>query len=82
LQMREQFTKLHAADSPLSEGAPPELAAVYESLQQKLREVQQRAGDQVVKHPVGPEILRQFGAISPEIRRLFGTMPGEPDAEE
>ncbi len=81
-QMRERLAAMRGASSPLPEGAPPELAALHESLQQKLREAEQRGRDQIAKHPLGPEILRQFGQIDPAILQLFGPMMGEPESED
>jgi hypothetical protein len=81
LQMREQLQNMHLAGSSLPADAPPELAALHESLQQKLLEAEQRAKEHLSRHPLGPEIMRQFGAINPEILRLFGAA-GEPDDEE
>ena len=81
LQMRERLGAMRAAGSPLPADAPPELAAMHESLQQKLREAEQRAKEHISKHPLGPEIMRQLGEVAPEILRRFGAA-GEPDDEE
>jgi hypothetical protein len=81
LKMREQLANLRGAGPTVPADAPPELAALQESLQQKLREAEERAKEHISKHPLGPEIMRQFGEINPEILRLFGTFMG-PDAEE
>jgi hypothetical protein len=80
LTMRERLAGLRGAASPLPQDAPPEVAAMNETLQQRMRELEQRAREKVAEHPLGPEILRQFGQINPEILRLFGTVLG-PDAD-
>jgi len=82
LQMRERLAGIRAAGSPLAKDAPPEFAALHESLQKKMHDAEQQARDQIAKHPLGPDIMRQFGEINPEILRLFGTMMGQPDAED
>ena len=70
LRMREQFAQLQGG--PLNpEQRPPEAAGLHDLMQQKFREIEQRAKDVLGKHPVGPDVLRMFGELNPEIARLF-----------
>jgi hypothetical protein len=82
LQMRERYGGVLGSGLPAPEGAQPELSALFESLHHKLREAKERGRDQIAKHPLGPEIVRQFGEIDPEILRMFGLTVDEPDPED
>jgi hypothetical protein len=81
LQMRERLQSMQVAGSPLPADAPPELAALRESLQQKLHEAEQRAKEHLSMHPLGSDVMRQIGELNPEILRLLG-MAGESNADD
>src|SRR5262249_39669247 len=72
LQMRERFAQMYGAGPLDPTQLPPEAAGLRESLQQKLREIEERAKAGLGKHPLGPETLRAFGEINPESGRLLG----------
>jgi hypothetical protein len=80
-QMRERLGNRQAADLPLPEGLPSDVASLSETLQNKLREIEQRASGRVADNPLAPEILRLFGEVNSEVLGRIGSLLRRPDAE-
>ncbi len=61
MQMRERPHAEHPLDPA---GMPPEAAAVFEALEEKMRAAEQQARDSLASIPLSPEIQRLLRKIS------------------
>jgi hypothetical protein len=67
---------------PLPPGAPPEFVALHELVQQRLREIEERARGHIAKHPVDPTLLAQMGENFPAMPQPPDPAGQAPDDEE
>jgi hypothetical protein len=74
MQMRQRMKGKLGGSPLLPADVPPEIASLHDAFKQKVREVDQRAKEQIA------DTARRLGGLNPEIERLL-RLPGEPDAE-
>jgi hypothetical protein len=80
--VQKKIDEILSGNAPLPPGAPPEAAALYEIMQQKIREIRQRTGGQGASLPPGLEPLPRSGKNDAETPRLFDPAAEESDPGE